>query len=181
MTDLLKLRRFLDPPPPRAAQCEVCSAPIGEEHSHVVDIPRRRLACACRPCAILFEHPQAGAKFRSVGDRYLKIPQPLDDWPFPVGMAFFIRDSSQGRVIAFYPSPAGATESPFETEAPDTLEPDIEALLISRHRHEAWIVPVDACYNLVGRIRKTWRGFEGGEAKLEVDRFFDSLRETKAA
>jgi hypothetical protein len=68
-----------------------------------------------------------------------------------------------------------------------TIEPDIEALLISRRRGQAqtdcWIVPVDACYELVGRIRRHWKGFEGGdEAWLAIDAFFAGLdaRETEA-
>ena len=57
---------------------------------------------------------------------------------------------------------------------------DVEALLISRRRGrtetECWIVPVDACYELVGRIRRHWRGFEGGEeAWVEIDAFFAGL------
>ena len=37
----------------------------------------------------------------------------------------------------------------------------------------SWIVPVDACYELVGRIRRHWKGFEGGqEAWLKIDAFF---------
>jgi hypothetical protein len=35
---------------------------------------------------------------------------------------------------------------------------------------------VDACYELVGRIRRHWTGFEGGEeAWLEIDAFFAGL------
>ena len=92
----------------------------------------------------------------------------------PVGILFLLRYPNRGRVVAFYPSPAGATESglPLETwdemvaanPVLDTIAPDIEALLICR-RHEgmeAWIVPVDTCYELVGRIRRHWQGFDGG-------------------
>jgi hypothetical protein len=61
-----------------------------------------------------------------------------------------------------------------------TLEPDVEALLMYRclEQSECWIVPVDACYELVGRIRKYWRGFDGGEqAKREIQAFFAALRQ----
>jgi hypothetical protein len=63
-----------------------------------------------------------------------------------------------------------------------TLEPEVEALLVSRR--ESWIVPVDACYELVGRIKRTWRGFDGGsEAWREIDGFFAGLAqlETRCA
>jgi hypothetical protein len=35
----------------------------------------------------------------------------------PVEMAFFVRSGESGRVTAFYPSPAGATESLLELDA----------------------------------------------------------------
>ena len=93
-------------------------------------------------------------------------------------------------MLAFYPSPAGATESGLPLEIWDelvtanpvlgTLEPDVEALLVRRRRRrpdtECWIVPVDACYELVGRIRRHWKGFQGGqEAWLEIEIFFAGL------
>ena len=92
------------------------------------------------------------------------------------------------RVSAFYPSPAGPTESLLELEAWTELEadnpvlaelePDVEALLVSRARdmREHWLVPIDDCYELVGLIRSRWRGFGGGEEVwAEIDRFFDDL------
>jgi hypothetical protein len=60
-----------------------------------------------------------------------------------------------------------------------TLEADIEALLVSKK--ESWIVPVDACYELTGRIKRTWRGFDGGQdAWREIDGFFASLAENES-
>ena len=60
----------------------------------------------------------------------------------PVGMAFFLHSSTEGRVLALYPSPAGATESLLPLEAWTELvaanpmlaemEPDVEALLVNR-------------------------------------------------
>ena len=112
----------------------------------------------------------------------------------PVGMVFYVRNSQTGRIAAFYPSPAGATESGLALETwedmvqahpvLETLEPDVEALLISRSRDgatQSWIVPVDACYELVGRIRRHWQGFDGGEdARREIDGFFAGLSEREA-
>src|SRR5205807_6973033 len=149
------------------------------------------------PCYLLFTHSgAAGGKFRSVAERVEKLPDfalsgpEWDALDVPVGILFLLRNSSRGRVVAFYPSPAGATESglPLETwndlvaahPRLTTLEPDIEALLICRRRDgtEAWIVPVDACYELVGRIRRHWKGFDGGsDAWLEIDEFFAGLAE----
>jgi hypothetical protein len=198
MDSLFRLRRFLDSPPGhRPAACELCGAPIESKHSHVVDLEQRRLMCTCRPCYLLFTHSgAAGGKLRSVSQRVLKLPHPVlgdpcwDAFNIPVGVAFFLRDSARGRVLAFYPSPAGATESglPLETwkEMAEvhpligTLEADTEALLVSRRRDrvDAWIVPVDACYELVGRVRSRWKGFDGGgEAWHEIDAFFAGLAE----
>jgi hypothetical protein len=201
MEAIFKLRRFLDAPPKTAKVksevCEMCGVELAAEHGHVIDLDSRRMMCTCRPCYLLFTHPGAAqGKFRSVPQRYVCISDltigdaQWDGLDIPVGIAFFLRNSRAGRVQAFYPSPAGATESGLPIEQWDemvnanpvlgTLEPDVEALLLSRRRGraevESWIVPVDACYELVGRIRQHWKGFEGGEdAWLEIDAFFAGL------
>jgi Family of unknown function (DUF5947) len=197
MSAVLKLRRFLEAPrqpvPAKGEMCEMCGAPLPAEHGHIVDMENRRLMCTCRPCHLLFTNPGAAqGKFRAVGGRYLPLTAfALNEgqWialQIPVDVAFFLRNSATGRVLAFYPSPAGATESGLPLEMWDeivaanpvlsTLEPDVEALLISQRSGHAWIVPVDACYELVGRIRRHWRGFEGGEeAWLEIEAFFAGL------
>jgi len=46
-----------------------------------------------------------------------------------------------------------------------------------RENFDCYIVPIDACYELVGRIRRCWKGFDGGEdAWNEIDGFFADLR-----
>jgi hypothetical protein len=106
----------------------------------------------------------------------------------PVSVAFFMFNSAIGRTIAFYPSPAGATESALslgawrDVEAANawvrTAAPDVEALLVRRRgdggaAYECFIVPIDACYELVGRIRLNWQGFDGGDlVRNEIERFF---------
>ena len=43
---------------------------------------------------------------------------------------------------------------------------------------ECYLVPIDACYELVGRVRMNWRGFHGGaEVWQEIGGFFGRLRE----
>nr|MDQ3294443.1 DUF5947 family protein [Actinomycetota bacterium] len=40
------------------------------------------------------------------------------------------------------------------------------------------VVPIDACYELVGQLRTLWRGFDGGrDAREALDAFFDDVRE----
>ena len=54
-------------------------------------------------------------------------------------------------------------------------EPDVEALLARRQGPEylCLVVPVDACYELVGRIRTHWSGLGGGDrVRAEIDAFF---------
>jgi Family of unknown function (DUF5947) len=160
-------------------RCELCGAPIPEDHRHVLDLRSRELACACRPCSILFDRDGAG-RYRAIGDRRLRIDDlELDDaaWAelrLPVDVAFFFRHSGEGRVVAFYPSPMGPTESLLGLEAWEaieaanpvlaTLAPDVEALVVNRSfgARQQWIVPIDDAYRLVGIIRTTWRGFTGG-------------------
>jgi Family of unknown function (DUF5947) len=184
---------------PRAGEvCELCTDPIDDEHGHLVDLQARSLLCACRGCYLLFLSEGAGgAHFRSVPERYVACPgvalspEQWDTLQIPVSVAFFFVNSSLGRVAAFYPGPAGATESelPLDTWTevtaanPElaTLQPDVEALLVRSDRNrggaECFIVPIDACYELVGHLRRLWRGFDGGrEANERLDAFFDDVR-----
>jgi hypothetical protein len=193
MEQVLRLRRILEQPVVRretAERCEFCGVAVPAEHSHVVDIENRRIVCSCRPCWLLFTNPgAAGGKFRSAGDRRERVESTEFDtgeFATPVGMAFFIRNSKTGAVSAFFPSPGGATESglSFDGDQPALrrLEADIEALLIYQRgsQRECWIVPIDACYELVGRIRRYWRGFDGGlEARREIESFFEKLGENR--
>ena len=206
MSSLSGLRRFLVEPADQApAQevCEMCATPVPPQHPHLVQVAERRMICACGPCGFLFSNPGAGGGgYRRVPDRYLTDPDfeltdaQWDQLQIPVGMAFFLDNSTQGKIIACYPSPAGATESELGLEAwtagvgsgrlASELQPDVEALLVRRDSHgateprtaECLLVPVDACYRLVGLVRLHWRGFDGGaDAWREIDNFFDALRE----
>lgn len=172
--------------------CELCSEPLTGDHRHVVDRENRSLLCACRACSLLFEKPGAAqGRYRAVPDRYLSVEPfrvTLEQWgrlDVPVGVVFFLANSHQERTVAFYPSPGGATESELEIDAWDdivdanpglaSVAPDVEAVLV-RHvdeRPEAYVVPIDRCYELVGRLRLQWRGFDGGsEVRAEIEDFF---------
>jgi len=175
----------------------MCAVPIGEAHSHVVNIESRAMQCTCRSCYLLFTVRGASrGKHRSVPDRFRYDPhfaladRVWDSAGIPVSMAFLFVNSVQNSTVAFYPSPAGATESLLPAEAWAQLladnpavadiEPDVEALLITRGRDgfEAFLVPIDSCYELVGHVRIHWKGFDGGTEAWEViNGFFDGLRE----
>lgn len=181
---------------PDEERCELCAEPIAAEHRHLLDLETRRLLCACRACTILFDRAGAGGgHYRLVPDRVRLVEElALDDlawqrFQIPVDLAFFFHSSAAGRVVAFYPSPMGATESLLDLEAWDELveanpvlgevEPDVEALLVNRARgrREHWLLPVDRCYELVGIVRTRWRGFGGGTEVWEaLDGFFETLR-----
>lgn len=179
---------------PAGEACELCGEPITPEHGHLVDIQARNLMCACRGCHLLFTSEGAGGgHYRAVPDRYLSFkdlklsPAQWESLQIPVSVAFFFINSSLDRVAAFYPGPAGATESLLPLEAwaelvvanPEltTLEPDVEAFLVraepNRGGAECFLVPIDTCYELVGHLRRLWRGFDGGrEAHDHLDAFF---------
>jgi hypothetical protein len=175
--------------------CELCGVAVPPEHRHLLDLDKRDLLCACKACSLLFDADAAGGgHYKLVPNRRVSLDDfALDDvtWErlsIPVDMAFFFRNSQEGRVMAYYPSPAGPTESLLGLEAWEEIEganptvadmaDDTEALLVNRakgaRRH--WLVPVEDCYALVGLIRTRWRGFSGGaEVWGEIDRFFDEL------
>ncbi|MDQ1680690.1 MAG: hypothetical protein QOI42_1549 [Frankiaceae bacterium] len=181
------------PEPSPYERCDMCGAPVADAHQHVVNVSTRSLLCTCRPCYLLFAHDDAALAFRAVPERYLSFPDlALPVWDaleLPVGTAFLFRNSSLDRVVAFYPGPAGATESELPLSAWDrvvesapglsTLRPDVEALLVRAgdDRVEAFLVPIDVCYELVGHLRRLWRGFDGGQdVRRRLDEFFDRVR-----
>jgi len=130
-------------------------------------------------------------------------PAILDELEIPVGLAFFLRTArSGGELTGFYPSPAGVTECQLDLRVWERLEADfpllrepagdVEAVLISRVGDrgfrggadgaasgvEYFLVPVDACYELAGRMRMDWRGFDGGsEARQNIATFLATVRE----
>jgi hypothetical protein len=198
------LRRFATPAagpdaaavPPPGERCEMCRVALGDRHGHVVALERRSLLCACRACWLLFTRDgAAGGRFRSVPDRWLHDPAlrltgaEWDELAIPVTTAFFFTNSDLGRVVACYPSPAGATESLLDLAAWERLAaghpllaapaPDVEAVYVTHTGAgpEAFLVPIDACYALVGEIRLHWRGIDGGgEVRRVLAGFVDEAR-----
>jgi len=192
------LRRFAAPRAASAAEerCDLCKSPLAGEHPHLVDLASRRLMCACAPCALLFDHRGASVgRFKRVPTERRRLRDPrlaADFWErlqIPVRLAFAFENSEAKRIVAFYPGPAGATESLLPLDAwrevvaanpaLATVEPDVEAVLL-RDREgatpECYVVPIDVCYALTGLVRRSWKGFEGGaEAWQQIDRFFADL------
>jgi hypothetical protein len=194
------LRQFARKPESKQLEkCEMCSVALRPEHSHLIELTQRRLHCACDACAMLFSG-QSGTKYKRVPrdirllTNFKMTDAEWDGLLIPINLAFFFQNSMNSRVSALYPSPAGATESLLPLEAwssivqsnPELnqLEPDVEALLVNRVGQaresaaaEYYIVPIDACYKLVGLIRIHWRGLSGGtELWREIGDFFAELR-----
>jgi hypothetical protein len=181
-------------PPVQQESCDFCHAPLAEQHQHLIEPVARRLECVCDACAILFGS-QGQTKYRRVTRRIQYLPDfRLSDLDWnalmiPIGMAFMFHSSAAGKVIALYPSPAGAVESTLpldswarivaENPVLQTMEQDIEGLLVCRvgGNRDHLIIPIDECFKLVGLIRTRWKGFSGGtDLWKEVERFLNRLK-----
>jgi len=175
--------------------CELCRAPIASEHRHLLEMATHKITCACDPCALRFEMVLDGRYKLIPRDAHALLDFQLtdaewDDLALPIDLAFLVHNTSAGRVMALYPSPAGATESLLTLSAWESLaahnpvlarmQPDVEALLINRTggRRLYYLAPIDTCFELVGLMRRHWRGLSGGEEVWrEIDAFFLRLEQ----
>jgi hypothetical protein len=188
------LRALRERPAARATvaeRCDLCGTELPEEHRHLLHTVDRTILCSCEPCWAM----RAGdPELRPTGTRVLwlngfRLPGELwTAFQIPVGLAFLMRSSATESVVAFYPSPAGATES--ELHLPDwarlvelnpileSLDTDGEALIVNRlsEPHQHVIAPIDRCYELVGLIKANWQGISGGDVlEAVVPAFFERL------
>ena len=135
-------------------------------------------------------------EFRPPGVRTLWLEDfamPDEVWAafqIPIGLAFLLRSSVTGAVVALYPSPAGATESELELTAWDALcaanpvldrlEPDAEALIVNRTGARAPVRDRPRSTRPTGSsgsIKSRWEGITGGRGVEDaVAEFFDDLR-----
>jgi hypothetical protein len=179
-------------------RCELCGAELIHDHPHLVELVSRQVLCACDACALLFDGAQR-SKFKRVSRNIRLLPEfemtdaEWNNLAIPINLAFFFHFSVEGRMVALYPSPAGAVESLLPLDSWNAiveknlvlrhLQSDIEALLINRiDRSERgiparyYIAPIDECYKLVGILRSHWKGLSGGaEVWEEIDHFFADL------
>ncbi len=174
------------------ARCDFCSKPIPADHKHFADLENMKFICTCELCAVL--QAESG-EYHQVPERYqylrnFDLPERI--WlgfRIPVNMAFIVHNSVRKKPVAYYPSPAGATESELRLESWDALtqknpvlndmDDDLEGFMVNRldEPHEHFIVPIDSCYKLIGLIRTTWQGLHGGEEmRSSVREFFDELK-----
>jgi hypothetical protein len=180
------------PAPSSGERCDICGTLIPDDHRHLLQLVERRIVCSCEACWALHsgdpEYRPAG--MRTVWLESFDCSEELwGMFEIPIGLAFFMRSSVSGGVVAFYPSPAGATESELSMEAwaslvnanpvLEELDPDAEGLIVNRLAEppQYVIAPIDACYSLVGLIKSRWEGISGGDALTHaVPEFFDAIR-----
>lgn len=172
--------------------CDLCNTVLPDDHRHLLHLVERRIICSCEACWAL---RSGDAEFRPAGMRTVWLEDfdcDAETWAsfqIPIGLAFFMRSSVEDNVVAFYPSPAGATESELSFEAWDAfvarnpvlgeLDPDAEGLIVNRIADppQYVIAPIDQCYALVGLIKSRWEGISGGSVlEQAVPEFFAGLR-----
>jgi hypothetical protein len=190
-----KLRKIAIPPAEKKGveKCVFCGRILEEEHRHLVDLKTMHFMCTCEMCAITMAEANGYSPLpqRVLELNDFRMPDELwSDFLIPVNMAFMVSHSSTGNAIAYYPGPAGATQSKLKMEpwgrlvqlnpVLNDLLPDLESLLINRLNDspQYFIVPVDNCYELIGRIRLSWKGIFGGrEVNDTINDFFDKLKQ----
>jgi Family of unknown function (DUF5947) len=198
---LANLRKFAGTKPneqPRrrapVEQCELCSVRVPPQHRHLLEMPTQKIICACDACALRFQDVVEG-RFKLIPRDARALPSFAmadADWAnfaLPINLAFFFYSTPRKKMMAYYPSPAGATESLLPLDAWEALvsrnpplqklQPDVEALLVNRagKARNYFIAPIDNCYELVGTIRMHWRGLSGGQEVWDkIESFFSHLK-----
>ena len=184
---------------PRAGErCELCAEPI-RRSTTISSTSSSATSCAraaAAGCSSRRRAPAAGTSGRCRTVR--RVPRPAAV-AGPVGRAadpgergVLLREldaRSRRRVLSRAPRarPSRCSRSTRGTSSPPrtpswprsspTSRRSSCALDERRPRASAILVPIDACYELVGRLRTLWRGFDGGqEAHDALDAFFDDVR-----
>ena len=155
--------------------------------------------CACRGCWLLFTPEGAGGgHFKAVPERYAAFPDfalsrravgraadPGRAWRSSSSTP---RSGGSPRSIRVRPAPPsrccrstpGTSWSPRNAELA-ALEPDVEAFLVRPSARdgeaECYLVPIDACYELVGELRRLWQRLRRWHARRThaLDAFFDGV------
>ncbi|MGA2011974.1 MAG: DUF5947 family protein [Solirubrobacteraceae bacterium] len=177
---------------PPVERCDICHTTLPDDHRHMLHLVDRRIICSCEACWALYS---GNPEYRPTGMRTVWLDgfdcdeETWSAFRVPIGLAFFMRSTVTGTVVAFYPSPAGATESELALEAwaalvarnpvLEHLDTDAEALVVNRLADppQYAIIPIDHCYALVGLIKSRWEGISGGGAiEQAVPEFFAGIQ-----
>ena len=189
-------------PEPAGERCEMCSEPIADEHQHVVNVAARQLMCVCRACYLLFTDTRPScvtarcrtAIWRFPISRWIAAPgrhcRSRSAWPSSSPTPRWGARSPSIPARPGRPNPSWTwipgTRCSGADSRVDLLADDVEALLVrvpedgddgETAQPQTYLVPIDACYEFVGRLRMLWRGFDGGqEARAFIDGFFAQIQ-----
>jgi Fe-S cluster biogenesis protein NfuA len=181
--------------PPRGAgeeRCDLCGTTVAPDHRHLLNLVERKIECSCESCWAL---RSGDPEYRPTSTRTLWLDdfKLTDDvwasFQIPIGLAFFMRSTTAGCIVALYPSPAGATESELHfsnwnrlvsaNPVLADLEADVEGLIVNRMADPPVyaIAPIDRCYELTGTIKVAWEGISGGAGVSDaITHFFEGLQ-----
>ena len=197
MTPFATLRRLASSRtlPEQIERCELCCAALLPEHRHLLEAATRKIVCACDACALRFQAVLDG-RFKLVPRDAHSLPgfrladAEWESFTLPINLAFFFYHSSSKKMTALYrvrraqrnrcfPFPLGNNSSLI------TLSWNVSSPMWRRSSLIGWSPhatttsgPIDQCFELVGLIRASWRGFSGGEdVWRKINGFFGRLKE----
>ena len=197
----LSAKKTEAPPTSSAQRCDFCGVEIDTVHRHLFDRPKRSLICVCQLCYSLFTMDGAGGtRFRPVPQRYVLLADAANEAPFwdalqiPDGLSVLFTNGATGLTTACCLGSTMASEVAVPLDAwrdieralplLETMAHDVEALLVRRTDGaiDAAIVPIDACYELLGRLRQNCPGVQRDSADVgrEIEAFFARLAEMGA-
>ena len=86
--------------------CELCPVGLADDHRHLLHLDERRIVCVCETC---WSVRSGDPEFRATGGRIIWLDDFVmadDVWAafaIPIGLAFMMRSSLDGRIVAMYP------------------------------------------------------------------------------
>lgn len=173
--------------PLRGERCDFCAVLLPEPHGHLIEVATRRIVCACDACALLFDNP-AEQKFRRVPRRIRRLVDfqltdaGWNDLLIPINMAFFFHSTPAERVVAMYPSPAGAVESLLTLESWTSMvadnpilvkmQPDVEALLVNRLQMQPSSLPSPLAGEGIRQAQPSGPGVRGNAPSESTSNYY---------
>lgn len=178
--------------------CGLCRASLSQGHLHLVSPTTRRLVCVCPACAASYasKDDQSLRPVPRIAGELLDFHMTSRQWEalgLPVNLAFCYWSSLDAGPVALHPGRGGAIETRLPEEpwleivsdnpVLQKMAPDVEGLIVHReptpgHPRPVYVVvPIDACYQLIGILRAYWQGDDGGDAVwTEIDGFLTKVR-----
>jgi len=168
--------------------CELCAAPLRENHDHLLDARARKAVCSCPACALLFpdvadaaaRYVRLQSHFTTLGEAELSEVD-LELLGVPVQLVVLCPSALHDALFMLYPSAAGAVEgrAPFGAWralvtrhiALETVQVDHDALVVDLRTGERAVlhVSLDVAYELLGSLQapERMRAFDARLAALQ--------------